>query len=213
MKKKPTLSISTVSKQKKFLAWSAIATLAVFIISTFAYSIISAPSLPPAKTPVPQTKTPAVFDKPGNIITPDLKKVVIETEKGKIVIALFEKDAPLTTQNFVKLTTAGFYNGLSFHRVIKDFVAQGGDPKGDGSGGPGYTIPDELANNPNRHIRGAVSMAHRGPDTGGSQFFIVYQPQPHLDGVHTVFGQIIEGMDVADKLTNGDKMIKVYLKE
>lgn len=213
MKKKPSLSISSVSKQKKFLAWSAILTLVIFILSTFAYSLIYAPSVPPSKTPPPQSKTQNSFDKLGNIVTPDLKKAVIETEKGTIVIALFEKNAPLTTQNFIKLIKADFYNGLSFHRVIQNFMAQGGDPAGDGTGGPGYTIPDEIVNNPNRHIRGAVSMAHRGPNTGGSQFFIVYQPQPHLDGVHTVFGQVIEGMDVVDKLTPGDKMTKVYMKE
>lgn len=148
---------------------------------------------------------------PANVVTPDLQKAIIETDKGKVTIALFTKDAPLTVQNFEKLVTAGFYDGLTFHRVIKDFVAQGGDPKGDGTGGPGYTIPDEVYGNPNRHVRGAVSMAHAGPNTGGSQFFIVYQPQPHLDGKHTVFGQIIEGMDVVDKLDQGDKMTKVYL--
>lgn len=213
MKKKNFFSINAASKNKKLWAWASVITLVLFVLSTFAISLIYAPVAPqniPSKTEPAKQTLPL---KPGNVITPDLKKAVIETEKGKIVIALFEKDAPLTVQNFEKLSNSGFYNGLSFHRVIKDFVAQGGDPKGDGTGGPGYTIPDELSGNPNRHIRGAISMAHRGSNTGGSQFFIVYQPQPHLDGLHTVFGQVIEGMDVADKLTQGDKMLKVYMAE
>ena len=129
--------------------------------------------------------------------------------KGNIVIELFEKDAPGTVANFVKLINEGFYNGLSFHRVIPGFVAQGGCPYGTGIGGPGYTIPCETKNNPNKHVRGALSMAHRGPNTGGSQFFIVYEPQPHLDGVHTVFGQVIEGMDVVDQINQGDLMQNV----
>jgi peptidyl-prolyl cis-trans isomerase B (cyclophilin B) len=212
LKKKDTFSITSISQNKRFWAGAAIVTLIIFILSTFAFSIIYAPPVPQniTQSPAPTAPTPA---KPANVITPDLKKAVIETEKGKIVIALFEKDAPLTVQNFEKLIRSGFYNGVTFHRIIKDFVAQGGDPKGDGTGGPGYTIPDELAGNPNRHIRGALSMAHRGPNTGGSQFFIVYKPQPHLDGVHTVFGQIVEGMDVVDKLTQGDKMTKVYMMQ
>ena len=217
MKKRFNFSISAASQKKKLWAWAAIITLVLFVLSTFAFSLLSTPSTPrnssthyssSPKTAPPQQTAPR---KPGNIVTPDLPKVAIETDKGKIILALFVKDAPLTTSNFENLVNAGFYNGLSFHRIIKDFVAQGGDPQGDGSGGPGYTIPDELAGNPNRHIRGAVSMALSGPNTGGSQFFIVYQPQPHLDGRHTVFGQVVEGMDVVDKLTQGDKMNKVYL--
>lgn len=135
-----------------------------------------------------------------------MKKAVIETDKGKVIIELFEKDAPKTVANFEKLITEGFYNGLQFHRVINGFVAQGGCPNGTGTGGPGYTIPCETAGNPNKHERGSLSMAHRGPNTGGSQFFIVYAPQPHLDGVHTVFGKVIEGMDVIDQIEQGDKM-------
>lgn len=219
MKKKFNFSISAASQKKKLWAWAAVITLVVFVLSTFAFSLIYAPS-PPRDSSTPQTPSsspktspprPMVSDKPANIVTPDLPKVAIETDKGKITLALFAKDAPLTTGNFEKLVNAGFYNGLSFHRIVQDFVAQGGDPNGDGTGGPGYKIPDELAANPNRHIRGAVSMALSGPNTGGSQFFIVYQPQPHLDGRHTVFGQVVEGMDVVDKLTKGDKMNKVYM--
>ncbi len=122
---------------------------------------------------------------------------------GDIVIELFDKEAPGTVQNFIDLINKGFYNGLRFHRVIPGFVAQGGCPNGNGTGGPGYTIKDELIGNPHKHERGALSMAHRGPNTGGSQFFIVYEPQPHLDGVHTVFGKVIEGMDVVDGIHQG----------
>ena len=138
-----------------------------------------------------------------------MKKAVIETLNGNIVIELFDKEAPGTVGNFEKLINDGFYNGLSFHRVIPGFVAQGGCPNGTGTGGPGYTIPCETKGNPHRHERGSLSMAHRGPNTGGSQFFIVYEPQPHLDGKHTVFGKVTEGMDIVDKINQGDKMIKV----
>jgi len=134
-------------------------------------------------------------------------------DSGKIVIELFEKDAPITVGNFEKLIKEGFYDGLTFHRVIKGFVAQGGCPSGTGTGGPGYTIPCETKGNPNKHERGSLSMAHRGPNTGGSQFFIVYEPQPHLDGVHTVFGKVIEGMDVVDKIKPHDVMKKVTVVE
>lgn len=142
-----------------------------------------------------------------------MKTAVIEMDKGKIVIELFANEAPITVANFAKLINEGFYDGLTFHRVIKGFVAQGGCPIGNGTGGPGYTIPDELIGNPHKHVRGALSMAHRGPNTGGSQFFIVYEPQPHLDGIHTVFGQVIEGMDVVDQIRQGDVMNKVTVVE
>lgn len=142
-----------------------------------------------------------------------MKKAVIEMDQGKIIIELFEKDAPGTVANFEKLIKQGFYNGLLFHRVIKGFVAQGGCPAGNGTGGPGYTIPCETKGNPHRHERGSLSMAHRGRDTGGSQFFIVYEPQPHLDGLHTVFGKVIEGMEVVDQIVVGDKMNKVTIVE
>lgn len=142
-----------------------------------------------------------------------MKKAIIETDNGKIVIELFENQAPKTVANFEKLIGEQFYDGLSFHRVIKGFVAQGGCPNGTGAGGPGYTIPCETKGNPHKHERGSLSMAHRGPNTGGSQFFIVYEPQPHLDGVHTVFGKVIEGLDVVDKIKQGDKMNKVTVVE
>jgi peptidyl-prolyl cis-trans isomerase B (cyclophilin B) len=142
-----------------------------------------------------------------------MKKAIIETEKGNIVLELFEKDAPKTVENFEKLIKQGFYDGLTFHRVIPNFVIQGGCPKGDGTGGPGYTIKCETKGNPRKHGKGALSMAHAGKDTGGSQFFITHSPQPHLDGVHTVFGQVIEGMDVVNKIKAKDVMKKVTIVE
>ncbi len=136
-----------------------------------------------------------------------MKKAIIETEKGNIELELFDKDAPDTVANFEKLIKEGFYDGLTFHRVLDDFVIQGGCPKGNGTGGPGYTIKCEI--NDNKHGTGALSMAHAGKDTGGSQFFITHSPQPHLDGVHTVFGKVISGMDVVNSIKQGDKMTKV----
>ena len=143
-----------------------------------------------------------------------MKKAKIHmADGGDIVIELFDKEAPGTVQNFIDLINKGFYNGLRFHRVIPGFVAQGGCPNGNGTGGPGYTINDELIGNTHKHERGALSMAHRGPNTGGSQFFIVYEPQPHLDGVHTVFGKVIEGMDVVDGIHQGAIMETVEVIE
>lgn len=136
----------------------------------------------------------------------NMKKAVIKTGKGDITLELFPNEAPGTVANFEKLANEGFYDGLTFHRVIPDFVIQGGCPRGDGTGGPGYTIKCETKGNPHKHGTGALSMAHAGKDTGGSQFFITHSPQPHLDGVHTVFGQVIDGMDVVYDIRPGDVM-------
>ena len=141
-----------------------------------------------------------------------MKKAIIETEKGDIVLELFPNEAPGTVANFEKLANSGFYDGLTFHRVIPDCVIQGGCPIGNGTGGPGWTIKCETEGNPHKHGTGALSMAHAGKDTGGSQFFITHSPQPHLDGVHTVFGQVIEGMDVVNAIRAGDKMLKVTIQ-
>jgi peptidyl-prolyl cis-trans isomerase B (cyclophilin B) len=151
-----------------------------------------------------------------------MKKAIIQTAKGTIELELFEKDAPGTVANFEKLANSGFYDGTSFHRVIPDFMIQGGDPlskelpAGDpriGSGGPGYKIKCETENNPHKHGTGSLSMAHAGKDTGGSQFFITHCPQPHLDRKHTVFGQVLNGQDVVDAIQRGDKMEKVSVVE
>jgi peptidyl-prolyl cis-trans isomerase B (cyclophilin B) len=140
-----------------------------------------------------------------------VKKAVIETDKGNIELVLFDKEAPNTVKNFEKLANSGFYNGLKFHRVIPDFMIQGGCPKGTGTGGPGYTIKCEI--NIKKHGVGALSMAHAGKDTGGSQFFITHSPQPHLDGKHTVFGKVEKGMEVVNKIKAGDVMRKVYVTD
>ena len=142
-----------------------------------------------------------------------MKKAKIETDKGTMTIQLFEKDAPGTVENFVRLIRDQFYDGLTFHRVIENFVIQGGCPKGNGTGGPGYTIKCEVKNNPNKHERGSLSMAHAGRDTGGSQFFICHSPQPHLDGNHTVFGKVVQGLEVVDRIQAGEKIHNVVLVE
>lgn len=139
-----------------------------------------------------------------------MKKGKIVLENGGVVeIQFLPEEAPGTVENFEKLANSGFYNGLTFHRVIPGFVAQGGCPIGNGTGGPGYTIKCETATNVTKHERGVLSMAHAGKDTGGSQFFIVYESQPHLNGVHTVFGKVTSGMDLVDQVRPGDKMQEV----
>ena len=142
-------------------------------------------------------------------------KALMETDAGKIEIELFDQDAPKTVANFVKLVKEGFYDGLAFHRVINGFLAQGGCPNTregaggvPGTGGPGYKIDCEI--NSRKHIEGSLSMAHAGKNTGGSQFFLVHQPQPHLDGVHTVFGQA-ENISVVLDLKNGSRINKVTI--
>ncbi|MDX1948277.1 MAG: peptidylprolyl isomerase [Pirellulaceae bacterium] len=135
----------------------------------------------------------------------DLPRVKIKTSKGDIVVELFEDQAPETVGNFISLVEKGFYDGTPFHRVLKNFMAQGGDPKGDGTGGPGYEIFCECyKDNYRRHFRGSLSMAHSGRDTGGSQFFLTFRPTSHLNGKHTCFGRVIEGMDVLTKLQRID---------
>jgi len=129
----------------------------------------------------------------------------IETEKGSLVLELFASDVPMTVNNFVFLAREGFYDGTTFHRVIPGFMAQGGDPTGTGTGNPGYFFPDEFT--AHKHVTVTLSMANSGPYTNGCQFFITYTPQHHLDGKHTVFGQLIEGMDVLEKLEKGDSYI------
>jgi peptidyl-prolyl cis-trans isomerase B (cyclophilin B) len=135
--------------------------------------------------------------------------VTMNTNKGDIVLELYPMYAPKTVNNFVFLTQQGFYDGVVFHRVISNFVVQGGDPTGTGRGGPGYQFEDELRGNPLKHETGVISMANAGPNTNGSQFFITHSPQPHLDGKHTVFGKVTSGMDVVNAIRQGDQMIQV----
>ncbi len=138
-----------------------------------------------------------------------MTRAIMETDKGTIHLELFDQDAPNTVKNFADLSQKGFYDGLTFHRVISDFMIQGGCPLGNGTGGPGYKIQCEI--NHNKHLAGTLSMAHAGPNTGGSQFFICHSPQPHLDGVHTVFGQT-QDMDVVNAIRKGDKIISVKIE-
>lgn len=143
-----------------------------------------------------------------------MKKGSIKMENGEtILIDFYHEAAPVTVENFEKLANEGFYNGLTFHRVIPGFVSQGGCPVGNGTGDAGYNIKCETLNNPHQHKRGSLSMAHAGKDTGSCQFFIVHDPQPHLDGVHTVFGQVTEGIETALNMKNGDVMSEVKIWE
>ncbi|MDH3978701.1 MAG: peptidylprolyl isomerase [Gammaproteobacteria bacterium] len=135
--------------------------------------------------------------------------VSIETNRGTIELELYPEHAPATVNNFVFLAGEGFYDGVSFHRVIPDFMVQGGDPTGSGAGGPGYRFDCETSGNPLKHERGVISMANAGPNTNGSQFFVTHVPCPHLDGRHTVFGKVTNGLDVVDAIEQGDTMEKV----
>ena len=135
------------------------------------------------------------------------------TSRGQIVCELFAKDAPMTVNNFVVLARDQFYDGTVFHRVIADFMIQGGDPTATGSGGPGYRFPDECNGNPNRHQVGSLSMANAGANTNGSQFFITHVVTKWLDGKHTVFGKVLKGQDVVNAVQQGDKLTSVTIAE
>jgi len=159
--------------------------------------------------PAKQYKTPPAM-------TINLKKtykVTMETTRGTIELELYPVYAPKTVNNFVFLASEGFYDGVSFHRVIANFMVQGGDPTGTGAGGPGYRFEDETYGNPLKHESKVISMANAGPNTNGSQFFITHTPQPHLNGRHTVFGKVTVGAEVVDAIRQGDKIIKVTATE
>ena len=142
-----------------------------------------------------------------------MKKAIIDTIRGKMEVEFYENDAPKTVQNFVDLSNSGFYNGLTFHRVIPDFVIQGGCPQGTGVGGPGYAIDCELDGENQYHDKGVLSMAHAGRNTGGSQFFICHSRQntAHLDRNHTCFGKVVEGVEVIDMIEGGDKINSISI--
>lgn len=161
---------------------------------------------------------------PMTIDTDKSYYATIKTEKGDIRLLLFDAEAPMTVNNFVFLAREGFYDGCTFHRVITGFMAQAGDPTGTGGGGPGYTFPDEFSPSLSHDSAGILSMANAGPDTNGSQFFITYAPQPHLDGHHSIFGKVVDGMEVLLSLTPrdpgadpdappGDKIITIVIEE
>ena len=144
-----------------------------------------------------------------------MTKATIETAKGTMSVEFYDNDAPKTVANFVKLSKEGYYDGLTFHRVIPDFVIQGGCPQGTGTGGPGYTIDCELEGDNQFHDRGVLSMAHAGRNTGGSQFFVCHSRTntSHLDRNHTCFGKVVEGLDVIDQIKGGDKIVKITITE
>ena len=158
--------------------------------------------------PAPTTVAPDVYTAPRLVSPPVSTQIYLDTDRGTIQIELAVLDAPLTVENFIALARKGYFNGLSVHRVVPDFVIQDGDPRGDGEGGPGYSIRDELNERP--YLRGTVGMAlDPWPDTGGSQYFIAHSPQPHLDAKYTVFGRVISGMDVVDQIQQGDVIRQV----
>jgi peptidyl-prolyl cis-trans isomerase B (cyclophilin B) len=178
--------------------------MAVVLISILALGIALAIVYRDVIAADPQPKDPK-----EKAMAEPLPQVTIKTEKGDIVLELAEDDTPNTVANFISLADSGYYNGLTFHRVIANFMIQGGDPEGTGTGGPGYTIADEVSPKL-KHLRGVISMAKTAaPNSGGSQFFITHVATPHLDGIHTVFGRVIKGMDVVDAIKQGDKMVKV----
>jgi peptidyl-prolyl cis-trans isomerase B (cyclophilin B) len=144
-----------------------------------------------------------------------MKKAIIKSDKGEMTVEFYENDAPKTVANFIKLSKEGYYDGLTFHRVIPDFVVQGGCPNGTGAGGPGYSIDCELDGENQYHDKGVLSMAHAGRNTGGSQFFICHSRNntAHLDRNHTCFGKVIEGLDVIDDIRQGDHIISITVQE
>lgn len=187
------------------ILWIVAAVVAVILVAALVLALTGVFKM--------QSPTPKSYNSPVPMTIDVDKKytAVIKTAKGDLNLELYAKDAPVTVNNFVTLARKGFYNGLTFHRIIPGFMAQGGDPSGNGTGGPGYKFQDEFSSR--THQAGSLSMANSGPNTNGSQFFICYEPQPHLNGKHTVFGQLTQGMDVLKKLVNGDKMIEVVITE
>lgn len=190
---------------KKKTIWIIAAAVAVILIAGLVMIFTGVIKMP--------AQQPQSYNSPVPMVIDINKKytAVIKTAKGDLTLELYPQDAPVTVNNFVTLARKGFYNGLTFHRVIPGFMAQGGDPSGNGTGGPGYKFQDEFSQR--THVAGALSMANSGPNTNGSQFFICYEPQPHLNGKHTVFGQLTQGMDVLKRLVNGDKMNEVVITE
>lgn len=192
----------------------------IMLLMTLA--LVSCGEKAPEQAPAPEAKPKTYSSPPAMAIdTGKQYKAIIETEKGKMVLELFAKDVPVTVNNFVFLAREGFYDGSTFHRVIPGFMAQGGDPTGTGMGTAGYRFDDEFTEH--QHEAGTLSMANSGPNTNSAQFFITFTPQHGLDGKHTVFGQLIEGMDVLEKLTprdpsqnpqfEGDKILRIIIEE
>lgn len=182
----------------------------VLLVTSCAGTASNTPGTPPKRKAY---STPP----PMKIDTSKQYTAKIETSKGRLVLELYT-DVPVTVNNFIFLAREGFYDNTTFHRIIPDFMAQGGDPTGTGMGGPGYSFADEFTRDASgvlnhKHGTGSLSMANAGPNTNGSQFFITYAPQPHLDGKHSVFGHLLVGMDVLKKLQNGDAITKITIEE
>ena len=193
----------------KFVANGSLSRIAgsiLVLITLLLASCAVTPSEPAALKPMSYSAPP-----PMTIDTSKQYTATIETGKGNIVLELFASDVPVTVNNFVFLSREGFYDNTIFHRVIPDFMAQGGDPTGTGTGGPGYKFADEFTKH--THVTGALSMANAGPNTNGSQFFITYAPQPHLDNHHSVFGQLVDGMDILKVIKNGDTIVRITIEE
>ena len=208
--------------------WTLLGAILIMVVAaacgdsepTATQQAIPTPTAAPRPESTPSRKTYSASP-PTTIDTSKTYTATLETEKGDVILELFAKDAPKTVNNFVFLAREGFYNGVTFHRVLPGFMAQSGDPTGTGSGGPGYRFEDEFSDK--THEAGVISMANAGPNTNGSQFFITFVPTPHLDGVHSVFGRVVEGMDVLNKITPrdpgrnptsaGDKILKVTIEE
>jgi len=198
VRRKPKARQTSTGSRKKKLLIALGAVVAVVVAVVVITTMPEGPktySAPPAMT----------------IDTSKQYTATIETEKGDLVLELFANDVPVTVNNFVFLARDGFYDGLTFHRVVPGFVVQGGCPIGNGRGGPGYRFDDEITEH--THVAGALSMANSGPNTNGSQFFITYTPQHHLDGLHSVFGQLVQGMDVMETIEQGDVIIRVTIEE
>ncbi len=180
----------------------------IFALGALLYASCGGQAPEPATMPKHKTYS---APPPLTIDTSKQYTATIETEKGNLVLELFATDVPVTVNNFIFLAHEGFYDGTTFHRVIPGFMAQGGDPTGTGTGTPGYSFADEFTEH--THVAGALSMANSGPNTNGCQFFITYTPQHPLDGKHSVFGQLIEGMDVLKRVEQGDTIIRITIEE
>jgi len=202
-RKKIVRKVAWYQNMKIVIPVIAAVLIAGAVLTLFLTGVIKMPSSQPAKS----------YNSPIPMVIDVNKKytALIKTARGDLTLELYPQDAPVTVNSFVSLARKGFYNGLTFHRIIPGFMAQGGDPTGTGSGGPGYKFQDEFSSRTNQE--GSLSMANSGPNTNGSQFFICYAPQPHLNGKHTVFGQLTQGMDALKQLVNGDKMTEVTITE
>ena len=186
--------------------------ISIAVLAVGTLFLASCASQAPEPTPSPTVK-PKTYSAPPAMVIDTNKEytATIETEHGNMVLELFASDVPNTVNNFVFLANDGFYDGVTFHRVVPGFVAQGGDPTGTGKGDPGYSFADEFSEH--THLTGALSMANAGPDTNGCQFFITFTPQHGLDGKHSVFGQLIDGMDVLEQIEQGDVIIRITIEE